>query len=113
MTFKAIQLKYKLRTGVLNIGENTARQHRDNGLCINCGDFESVKHFVMFCRAYSDERQLMYRRIKEAVDERTFNMFISSPDYALTKLLGEHEDCFNHEILTFLSDAWVKRQQAL
>ena len=41
-----------------------------------------------------------------------FNYMISSPDYmyALCHLLGEHDDSFNRDFLTFLSAAWSKRQ---
>ena len=110
-TYKAVQLKFKLRTGILEIGENMSRQQRGNGQCPSCGAYETVKHIILLCKEYQSERQLMFVRIKDSVDEPSFNMFIRSPEYAMMKLLGEHDDYFNKEFLSFLLCMWTKRQQ--
>lgn len=109
--FKSIQLKFKIRTGVAALGENLYRQHRGTGLCPHCGQFESIKHFVLICKAYHSERQKMYMNLRGTVEDDTFNQLISSPNYALAKVMGEHDDIFNQEFLKFLSAAWTIRQQ--
>ena len=42
------------------------------GICQSCGSFESAKHFILFCNAYTDERLSMFANIKQQTDENTF-----------------------------------------
>ena len=49
--------------------------------------------------------------LRGTVEDDTFNQLISSPNYALAKVMGEHDDIFNQEFLKFLSAAWTIRQQ--
>ena len=75
LPFKAIQLKFKIRNGVLGLGADLNRQDRDPGICKNCGAYETVKHFVMLCPLYAAERMDMYYAIKKQVNEDVLAIF--------------------------------------
>lgn len=105
MSFKSIQLKFKIRNGVSSLGEDLHRQHRDNGVCKYCGSFESLKHFIFHCEAYTTVRNTMYNNIKQS-DSVDFNMFIQNQDYAIYRLLGDHDDYYNRHFLAFIEAAW-------
>jgi hypothetical protein len=107
--FKAIQQKFKLRTGILGLGADLHRQHRDPGLCNFCNMFETPKHLVMYCQAYGVERHNMFENIKKKIDPESFNVLLQYPDLTFFLLLGDHDDIFNSEFLSFLSKAMVKR----
>ena len=109
-SFKAVQLKFKLRTGTLGLGEDHHRQHRDSWYCKFCGSFETVKHFILFCDAYNVDRFNMFSRLRQSIHEETFNLMISDPEFALFCLLGDHDDIFNWCFLSFLESAWSTRQ---
>lgn len=108
--FKWFQLKFKLRVGISGIGEELFRQHRDNGVCKHCGQFESLKHFVFKCEAYSNARQCLYRNVSLSYDSDTFSLFLSDQNFALYALLGDHDDDFNKYFTHYLSEAWTIRQ---
>ena len=105
--FNAIQLKMKLRTGVLGLGADLHRQHRGDGHCKFCLEYESPRHFILQCKAYQKERLEMYLNLEKAVDPETFNMILQSPELALVLLLGDHDDIINEIFLNYLSHAWL------
>ena len=109
-TFKALQLKLKMRTGVLGLGEDLYRQERGTGMCKYCNNFESLKHFILQCPAYNSIRQKMYLAIKDSVSEDVFNMFLQDLDCAMYFLIGEHDNIFNTHFLSYLTDAWDIRK---
>jgi hypothetical protein len=109
--FKSVQLKFKLRTGVLGIGEDFVRQKRGPGYCKGCGAFESLKHFILYCPAYLKERQIMLLNVRKETDDETFSTFIQHADVMLSYLLGDHDDVFNKMFLTFLHKIWLKRKE--
>ena len=102
--FKAVQLKFKLRSGILGLGCDLHREKRDDGFCKYCGAFESVCHFIFHCPAYMAERVRLYKGISIGIHDEIFNIFIS--DFALCALLGDSIDVFNTYLL-FLEDALV------
>jgi hypothetical protein len=109
--FRAVQLKFKLRTGVLGIGADLHRQHRGPGLCKRCNVFETSKHFIFECPAYNNERGIMLNNIRNNVNDNLFSFFIQDPNFALCAVLGDHDDCFNKHFLTFIDKAWVIRKE--
>ena len=79
-TLRAVQLKFKLRTGVLCIGADLHRQHRDPGLCKLCNVFGTAKHIIFQCPAFNKERQIMLTYIKANVHSDIFYLFIQDMD---------------------------------
>ena len=110
LNFKAAQLKFKLRAGILGLGCDLARQHRGDGMCKNCNIYESIKHFIFKCPMYNNERSILYDCIKCNVDDDVFNLFISNWDLGMVLLLGDHDDVFNKFFSTFLVTAWEIHQ---
>ena len=49
LPFKAIQLNFKLHSEVLGLWADLHRQKRGDGMCKECGPFESARHFVLHC----------------------------------------------------------------
>ena len=111
--FKAIQLKFRLRTGVLGLGEDLYRQNRGDGLCQHCLQFESAYHFILQCPAYSRQRVQMYNDIKEHVNEDLFSAFLADPFCALSSLLGDCDDAFNMYFLKYLRECWLIRSEMI
>jgi hypothetical protein len=111
--FKSVQLKFKLRTGVLGIGEDYVRQKRGPGQCKGCGEFESLKHFILYCPAYMylEERQIMLFNIRKETDDVNFSSFIQHDDGMICYLLGDHDDVFNKMFLTYLHKIWLIRKE--
>ena len=109
--FSAVQLKFKLRTGVSGLGEDIYRQKRGTGFCKTCQTFETVKHFIFCCPAYNKQRQKLFASVKDSVPVEVFNMFLSNHDFALRCLLGEHDDPFNTHGLAYFNEAWKIRQE--
>ena len=109
-SFKALQLKLKLRTGVAGLGEDLHRQERGTGMCKYCNNFESLKHFILQCPAYNSIRHKMYLAIKDSVCEEDFNMFLQDLDIAMYALIGEHDNIFNIHFMSYLTDAWNIRK---
>ena len=91
-SFKYLQLKFKLRTGVSGLGEDLYRQQRDPGLCKACGRFETLKHFLFQCGCYASPRLKMFNAIKDTYGDDGFSMFIQNQDFALQYLWGDHDD---------------------
>lgn len=112
-TFKGIQLKFKLRTGVAGIGEDLMRQKRGDGTCPMCGQFESLKHLMFNCKSYANERQILYNGIKESYKEDIFNALIQDPSSFMYHLLGDHDDNFNKHFLSFIKSVWLIRSKVL
>jgi hypothetical protein len=112
-SFHARQLKFKLRTGVLGLGADLSRQHRGSGLCKICGNFETAKHFIFLCPAYSKLRQVMINDIKSCVGSQIFDCFIQDMDFAVSAVLGDHDDYFNQHFLRFVGKAWTLRNEHL
>ena len=110
-TFKAKQLKFKLRTGVLGLGADLVRQHRGQGTCTACGQFENAKHFILQCPSYNDLRRDMFNSIKQETETQMFDCFIREMDFALSAVLGSHDDCFNKHFMTYIQHAWKKRSE--
>ena len=112
-SFSAIQLKFKLRTGVSGIGEDMLRQHRGLGTCssCSCGEFESLKHYVFKCTAFSTQRLKMFDKLKVLCDTSSFNMFLTDTNYALYMVLGDCDDVFNKCFLEYLKDTWPERRK--
>jgi hypothetical protein len=108
--FTAIQLKFKLRTGVSGIGEDLYRQERGLGRCKACGDFESLKHFILYCKQYAVPRQKMFSAIKISYGDEIFSRFLQNHDFAIICLLGDHDDDFNRHFLSYLQTAWSVRK---
>ena len=109
--FKSVQLKFKLRSGILGLGADLHRQKRGDGLCKHCGSFESARHFVLHCAAYSRVRHDMYLNIKKSVDTDMFNLILQYPELLLVFLLGDYDDTFNILFLDYLSKAWSIRNE--
>ena len=109
VSFKSIQLKLKLRLGVAGLGEDLHRQHRGLGKCSYCQQFETAKHFIFTCPAYTYERQCMMFDIIQYCGPEYFSMFIKDLNVALFSLLSDHDDCVNASFLQFLSRAWTTR----
>ena len=107
--FHAIKLKLKLRMGSSVVGADLHRQHRGNGLCMSCNNFETAKHLVMTCSAYSEERAKLYRALKYNLDEEMFSFLLQYPEHIFTHLMGDHDDIFNDIFLDFLGEIWKKR----
>ena len=105
-SFKNITIKFKLRNGVSNLGEDLFRQNRDNIMCKFCGAFESLQHFIFHCDAYSECRTKMYRDLSIQCDDYQFCTFLQDQTFALYQLLGDHDDIFNKCFLDFLGSAW-------
>jgi hypothetical protein len=111
--FKWIQLKFRLRTGISSLGEDIKRQNRGQGLCKFCGNFESLKHFMLQCNAYILPRSNMFHNLKMVYDPETFSAFISDQTFAMYCLLGDHDDNFNRCFIEYLSSAWAIRESVL
>ena len=107
-SFKAIQTKFKLRTGTAGIGEDLARQHRGSGMC-HCGDYESLKHLIFNCRLYSNARTRLYLNIRDSYGIHVFNDLLQNPCTFLYRLLGQCDDHFNMHFLSFIDDVWKIR----
>ena len=107
--FKATQLKFKLRAGVLGLGADLYRQRRSSGMCKTCNVFESHKHFIMACPEYSDIRVKLYKGIRDYVDMDTFNLFLQNPNVLFLNLLGDHDGPLNVLFAEFLTRAWQQR----
>ena len=110
-SFRAKQLKFKMRAGVLGLGADITRQHRGDGVCKMCGCFETVKHFILSCPAYNVERQHMILNIKQSITSEEFDCFISNMDFALTAVLGSHDDYFNKHFMLYIEKAWSIRNE--
>ncbi len=54
----------KFRCGVIGLGENLHRQNRGDSRCKFCGCFETLKHFLFYCRAYTSIRMLLYDQLR-------------------------------------------------
>ena len=78
LLFKAIQLKFNLRTGVLVPGADLHREKRGDSLCKHCGSFESARHLLLHCDAYSRVGHDMYLNMKTLVDTNTFNIILNT-----------------------------------
>ena len=109
--FNGIRLKFKLRTGVAGLGEDMVRQHRGDGLCKHCGEFESMKHFIFQCNKYNVPRKQMQESLALKLDDNVFSAFISNLDFALYCVLGDHGDAFNECFITFVLKAWHLRSE--
>ena len=106
--FRPIQLKFKLRTGVCGLGEDYFRQKRGSGFC-TCGAFETLKHFLLLCPHFNDIRKAMFNDIKRLCGDDIFNLMISSQDYAIKFLMGDHDNILNCLCLSYLDKAWTRR----
>ena len=107
--FKGIQLKSKLRLGIGGLGEDLVRQHRGEGRCKNCDEFETLEHFILKCPAYNLPRAVMQEGIVKNVDDETFNMYIQDTRTAIYCLLGDHDNVFNRYFLSYAVQAWKIR----
>jgi len=108
-SFKAKQLKFKLRTGVLGLGADLVRQHRGQGDCKMCGEYESATHFIFKCPAYNNLRECMMKTILQCTNTQMFNYFIQDTVFALCTVLGCHDDVFNSSFLKYIDKAWAIR----
>ena len=87
--FTAVQLKFKLRSGILGLRCDLHKQKRDDGFCKYRGAFEIVCHFIFHCPTYMAERVKLYKGISIGIHNEIFNIFISDYDVALCALLGD------------------------
>ena len=108
--FKAIQLKFKLRRGVSSIGEDLNCQQHDLDNCKTCGEYECIKHLIFYCKQHMDLRRNLFNAIKLSYGDNIFNLFLESPDFTLTCLLGDEDDDFNKQFLQYVSKAWSVQQ---
>ena len=108
--FKNIQLKFKFRNGVSDLGVDLNRQKRGSAMCKNCGSFESLKHFIFYCSAYNKERAKMFKNIQYSCDDNIFNMFIQNHDFALCMLLGDHDDALNSHFMEYVEQSWIRER---
>ena len=97
----------------VSIGEDMLRQHRGLGTCssCSCGEFESLKHYVFKCPAFSTQRLKMFDKLKVLCDTSSFNMFLTDTNYALYMVLGDCDDVFNKCFLEYLKDTWPERRK--
>jgi hypothetical protein len=89
-TFKAKQLKFKLRTGVSGLGDDLYRQHRNPGLCKYCNKYENLQHFLLMCPAYHDARVSMMTKLKDRLDPDVFSFYLHNIDLTIYAMLGDH-----------------------
>ena len=108
-SFKGIQLKYKLRCGVSGLGEDLHCQNRGNGFCKFCGCYESLKHFLFHCNAYSNERLTLYKNLKFSCNHELFSLFLKDINFAICMLLGDQDDVINGHALKYFTSAWSIR----
>ena len=111
-SFKNIQLKFKFRCGVIGLGENLHRKIRESGLCKMCGCYETLKHFLFYCPAYTDIRLILYDQLRFSCTD-IFNLFLNDLDFATCILLGGHDDILNSYALSYISGAWSRREKAV
>ena len=105
-SFNSIKLKFKLRCGVSELGEDLHRQGRDSGYCKYCGCYETLKHFLFHCHAYTHERTILYKNLKFSCEDNVFNMFLQNLDFATCLMLGDHDDVVNGHVLKYLNNTW-------
>ena len=110
--FKNVQLKFKLRCGISGLGEDLDRQNRGDGLCPHCNDFESLKHFILYCPLYAMVRQKLYHGIYNVYGSDMFNLFLQNDDFAILMLLGDHDNYFNELFLDYVGLAWTLQNNA-
>ena len=55
--FNAVQLKFKLRCGIIGLGCDLHRQKRDDCVCKYHRAFKSIRHFIFHCPAYMAVRE--------------------------------------------------------
>ena len=48
----------------------------------------------------------MFDQLLKYCDVEQFNLFLQDPNYALYRLLGDHDNVFNECFLTFIGAAW-------
>ena len=107
--FRSIQLKFKLRTGVLGLGADIKRQHRGSGQCPHCNVFDSYKHFIFYCNNLKNERVKMFQSFYLSLPDDVFSKILQNPELTFQLLLGDQNDIFNSVFLDFLVNAWDKR----
>lgn len=111
VSFKDVQLKIKLRLSVGSLGEDLHRQRRVNGQCKCCGGFETLKHFLFYCPAYTKERVDLYKNLRFSCNDNDVTMFLQNPDSSICLLLGDRDDVFNAHAPNYISKAWKIRGQ--
>ena len=111
-TFKGTQLKFKMRTGVSGIGEDTYRQKRSLGFC-KCGDFESLKHLIFYCTFYTEARTKMFNDMKLLCGDDAFSILLQDPTVIMYAMLGDHDDLFSRLFIDFIQKAWSIRNHTL
>lgn len=107
--FHATRIKFQLRTGISGIGEDLFRQKRGSGNCTSCGQFETLKHVLLYCNKYSEHRLALYNSIKLNFGDIGLNLFMQNSDYALSCLLGDNDDLYNKLFLEFITNVWRER----
>ena len=108
--FKGQQLKFKLRTGTLGLGEDLYRQNRGMGMCFNCNTFETARHFIMHCPCYHQPRQTLMSNLKNSIDPGVFNIMLNDANFAVYSMLGSHGDIINSHFCDFIEKAWQIRR---
>ena len=68
-------------------------QKRGDRMCKHCGSFESARHFVLHCYAYSRVQHDMYLYMNKSVDTDTFNFLILQiAELLFMFMLGDHDN---------------------
>jgi hypothetical protein len=121
--FRGVQLKFKLRTGILGINENRKRWNLSDGICPVCkNNEENVYHFVFNCPAYTTFHIAMLKHIEEellshGMDEVFMSFMAASQPSKLNWLMGDHAylisdfvgKTFDLASRKYLKDAWNLR----
>ena len=63
------------------------------------------------CSAYDSERPTLYYKLKNTCDENVLNTFLENLDFALCKLLQDHDD-ISWVFLKVINDALKKSEMA-
>ena len=58
----------QLRTGYVRLNEYMKKSNLGQSNKCQCGEVESVKHYILDCRQYKNEREQMRRKLFEACD---------------------------------------------
>ena len=109
MSFSKIRLKFKLRTGVSGLGEDLYRQHRGQGLCPACGQFETLKHVLFYCRHYTEARLDMFDKIRNKCGMDVFINLTQNQDYAIASMLGDHNTDYSYHCMDFMNHVFNTR----
>ena len=109
-------LLFKTRSGALETKDRIRRWNENNRWCESClrrGEQirENIKHIVVECRKYDNERRELNDRILEKIDERDWEARKQEEDQGLSTILGfrEKDQSIIKASKEFLKKVWKLR----